>query len=226
MSWSHQIEEKIRSELLRIDPRFKNEIYGGYFYRRMPWALNNFYMRDSLAYLKEQYATRTGVKILDYGCGVGVFLLYLWKHGFRQLFGRDVSEAFIKAGTQLIRRFNAGQSIRLSTVREQDIYNIHGEFDAITIFDFLHEARFRLPEVFNSVAEALRRNGTFLLSLQNWSANPRSARRYYETPQIVRMLEAAGFHEKGTVTYKKPRMGYACYIAGKYRNGINHQIFH
>lgn len=211
MSWSIRDEEKIRRELLRIDPRFEKEIYEGYFYRRMPSSPSNFYMRESLAYLKANYAR--GRKILDYGCGVGTFLFYLWKHGFHNLYGADTSREFFNAAVKLQRAFRA--SFHLQTVDSNDIYSIGGTFDVIAMFDFLHEKRFRLPLVFESVGNALTPKGTFLFSMQNWSRTPKSMRVYHGTGAILEMAKAAEFREKGIFTWKSPTLTYSLYIMGR-----------
>lgn len=218
MSWSIADEEKIRRELLRIDPRFKKEIYSGYFYRRTPSSLSNFYMRESLAYLKALY--NRNIKILDYGCGVGTFLFYLWKHRFYNLHGADTSRGFLNAAVKLQRAFKA--SFPLQTVDPNDIYAIAGtfdvitlgEFDVIAIFDFLHEKRFRLPLVFDNVAMALKPNGTFLFSLQNWTKNPKATRAYYSTEEILKMTKAAGFRKETIFTRISPGLTYSLYIMG------------
>ena len=117
----------------RLDYRYKEEICGGFFYRSNPMFSSKFFLREALIELLSLKISFEA-PILDYGCGTGQFLYYLWAHGFRNLEGRDWNERWLIAGRVIFSELSDEKPATFTKTDKDDIYNISGKFQVITLF--------------------------------------------------------------------------------------------
>jgi len=163
--WGTEIEAQIRDTLLEHDPAYENEISKGFFYRATPLFQNKLHQRESLVHML-QHKVPLDTPILDYGCGTGQYLLYLWHHGFRNLTGCDHNQRWLDASRYLLDRLTQPGAADLVKVARDSVYDIAshfgaGKFGAIMMFGLINGHGIEIGKVFGSVHTALRPGGLF-----------------------------------------------------------------
>jgi len=118
------------------------------------------------AYILDNYPIRTGQpqpSILDIGCFVGLFVDFLKKLGYSNVFGIDNSEAFVKAAKKI------GINIKLGDARNLSNFFNERSFDFVSCIQMIHNDYNKpLPEVnkfildlFQEVKKVLKKKGIF-----------------------------------------------------------------
>jgi 2-polyprenyl-3-methyl-5-hydroxy-6-metoxy-1,4-benzoquinol methylase len=110
--------------------------------------------------------TNKEVSILDVGCGVGHFLYYLKKNGYRNYYGIDVSPQQVEYCTKYItdKVEVADAEIFLAQMAEQ--------YDLIVAHDVVeHIPKDDVLSLLNLVFHALKKGGVFIMRVPNMS-NP------------------------------------------------------
>jgi SAM-dependent methyltransferase len=162
--WSREIEQRVQEIFLEVDPDF-DEASKGYFYRAQPLFYNKIHMRETLTYLLEKKLPETA-RILDYGCGAGQFLLFLWKFGFRNLHGWDQNKRWLVAGGALFKDLASPKDVAFKQIGREAIYDILGTagqpFNVITMFGLIYGHGIDVPRTLKAVAAALAPGGRFM----------------------------------------------------------------
>ena len=163
--WGTEIEARIRATLLEHDPGYEQEISKGFFYRATPLFQNKLHQRESVVHLLQNNVPKD-MPILDYGCGTGQYLLYLWHHGFRNLIGCDHNQRWLDASRYLLDRIGEPGAGTLKRVGRESIYDIashlgYAQFGAIMMFGLINGHGIDIARVFHSVFAALRPGGWF-----------------------------------------------------------------
>lgn len=190
MNWGYDIEQRIRDFLLEEDPRFKDEIDGGYHWLQVPSRLSRFYMRDVLAYLDEFYPKT--VSLLDYGTGTGVFLAYLYSHGYTNIEGRDSNLHRVEVGNKLMKHL--GFPVTIMGVGENDIYHIRGKWTIITMLDMLSYLPFDIPAIIKNTKQCIEPNGCFIFDILEQYAKPQP--NLWSRQRIKELLTKEGYEVK------------------------------
>lgn len=162
--WSREIEQRVQEIFLKVDPDF-DEASKGYFYRAQPLFYNKIHMRETLTHLLEKKVPEKA-RILDYGCGAGQFLLFLWKFGFRNLHGWDQNVRWLKAGEAIFDELGSRSDVTFKQIGRDAIYDIlgtaDGPFNIITMFGLIYGHGIDVPRTLKSVAAALAPGGRFM----------------------------------------------------------------
>ncbi|MFC2091728.1 class I SAM-dependent methyltransferase [Elusimicrobiota bacterium] len=137
-------------------------------------------------------------KILDIGCGVGDFLFYLKKEGYKNIHGIDISQQQIEYCRKNISQ-DAENVDAIEYLREKK-----DEFDLIVANDLIeHISKNVIVEFIGLVREALKENGTVIMKTGN-CGNPFGIRVRY-----VDFTHSVGFTEKSL---------YQVFWMGEFRN--------
>lgn len=213
--WSEEDETLIRETLIGFDPEFKNVIGKGFYYIQMPSNDTRFYMRYQKTFLEHAFrdVSSKNSLMLDYGTGVGSFMLYMWKHGFTNMVGADADEHRLKACGILLKTFNCPFKTYLCAY--EGIYNIGGQYDVIFMNDYLYAKSIKLPEVIKSVHKALSRYGLWFFDLLEYEGHMiPDARNYYVETDIMRALENK-FQLVETISHYSGESKKTLYVARK-----------
>lgn len=206
MSWGYETEQRIRDVLLELDPKYEEQYSKGYFLRAAPLFYNKLHMRETLAHL--DYCGNKSVKVLDFGCGCGQFLLYLWMHGYRNLEGVDANERWLVGARQVFSRLAPGAEVPFRPITRDEIYGINGRYDAITMFGLIYGHKIDVPRAFQATAAALNPGGQYYF---NDSKHPQE--------QVLSWLRGAGLEPLKLVTVsncgRNAAVTNAFYIAQK-----------
>lgn len=126
-------------------------------------------------------------KILDVGCGLGQFLFYLQKEGFRNVTGIDISQTQIELALQM----QPDVDFRHVDDPFKFLRERPGQYDVITMNDVLeHIDKEQLVPFLQALHESLKSGGIIIVKTIN-SAYPLShASRYLDLTHTI------SFHEK------------------------------
>ncbi|XP_056634996.1 EEF1A lysine methyltransferase 2 [Diorhabda carinulata] len=110
-------------------------------------------------------------KIVDVGCGNGMFLIELANEGYTNLTGVDYSENAIKLATEIAQKQNLNISYYTCDILQglpenYDIIHDKGTYDAISLSENAKESRAKYSE---SVYNSLDGDGVFILTSCNWT---------------------------------------------------------
>lgn len=126
-------------------------------------------------------------KILDVGCGLGQFLFYLYKEGFKNISGIDISKPQVELALQMQPQLDIRHIENPSYFLEQhpDKYNI------ITLNDVLeHIEKDQLISFLSILHHALAPNGLLIIKTINSAYPLGNASRYLD------LTHTTSFHEK------------------------------
>lgn len=187
-----EMENRIRAVLLKTDSTYKTTYGKGFFYKQMPSNLSRFYMREQLAFIQHNWNGIKNIKMLDYGCGVGTFMLYLWHHGYTNIMGCDISVKEIETTRKLFEAF--GCSFTVSTVEMDDIYDITDLFHVIFFNDYLYAKHLDIPRILENARKALVPYGVICLDLfEHQGSHPQKYRQYFSEAQIREIATETGY---------------------------------
>lgn len=138
------------------------------------------------AYLPENKEAR----LLDIGCGVGLFVYYLQKKGYANIEGIDISQGQIDFAAA-----NAGVKLKLQAADPiRFLADKAGFYDQIYLMDVLeHVTKEKLAEFLSPVIKALKPGGSLVIRTPNM-ANPLGAYSRY-----IDMTHETGFTEHSLV---------------------------
>ena len=104
----------------------------------------------------------TGSRVMDVGCGSGIFLGLLHYFGFQiQGFGFDASRVAIDCASSMAERHGGGH-LRFAHVRKEDPWP-DGQFDVVSLLDVLHHIPVQHQEsAFQAAAARVRPGGVLL----------------------------------------------------------------
>ncbi|MDD4987222.1 MAG: methyltransferase domain-containing protein, partial [Dehalococcoidales bacterium] len=177
---------------LDTNPDFQSKVNAGYHYIQMPSRLSRFYMRETVAWLKEHYAS--DIRILDFGNGVGTSTAYYYSQGFHNIEGMDSDGYLVTVANKLYQHLDL--PIKSVQVDREDVYQMRGQWDVILIQDLLYYLP-DLPRVIESFRGVLTRYGSLVFDLLDYEVPPNKY-RHYDTPEEVKaLLEAHGYRLRG-----------------------------
>lgn len=124
--------ERVRTVLSRLDPDLMAS-YNGYFLKRA--SPSDWW--DTRVIL-DKVAPQLGSEdpLLDVGCSVGTWLLYLWFSGFRVLYGSDHDARKICIAGELAASFDADICFMCQSLIPE---NCPAAFKLVTALQFLYE---------------------------------------------------------------------------------------
>jgi len=198
--WTDYDEKKIQETLLEINMDFYDKIGKGFFYLQMPSSESRFYMWEQIQVLKE-YNVRTNAPLLEYGSGVGTFMLLLWRYGYVNVEGRDVDPIVLDASKVLFKKFKT--ELQANQVGFGDIYDISGKFDVIFMNDFLYAKSIRIEQVMKSVHEALHVDGLWCFDFLSKETPQRENIRNYYSPVEISEIVGDLFTVEKTISHTK-----------------------
>nr|WP_277935124.1 class I SAM-dependent methyltransferase [Parablautia muri] len=155
---------------------------------------SRYFKKNYLKYMPKDKSKR----ILDLGCGMGQFLYFCHKYGYKDCTGVDVS----KENIEFIKRKNENAQVyNLSIIDFLD--DKEDYYDVIVLNDVIeHLTKEEAFDVLDAVIQAMRKDGVFLLKTPNM-VNPfvSTAGRYIDITHEVgfteismkQMLRATGF---------------------------------
>lgn len=151
-------------------PAYKQDIYEGWAHLlpdTSPQPTNEFIQRRVSEYqsgiIRPWFPTEKSVRILDIGCGYGIFLQACQDLGYAQLFGVDGVQSFIdfgrdRFGLKNLQRDDLTEFLRNSTE----------PFDVITAIDVLeHQPKAELLPLLRLIHDKLAPGGIFLFQAPN-----------------------------------------------------------
>ena len=197
--------EYIVPKLLKeIKPDIDSTWQYGYFYKGFPSHPRCFYMREAASHIKYFiHKSKVEIDVLDAGCGVGTFLLYLYLLGYgrgdeaHRLVGTDNDITKIEISQQLMRKVNIPIEFVVKSIREFD-----GYYDVVTAFDFLYEKDIGFEQVLLDVKNHLKANGVFMFLLFDSEAEPKETRHYHSCDDVEKLATRTGF-KVGLATTRK-----------------------
>ena len=122
-----------------------------------------------------------GARVLDFGCGSGIYLCELGRRGFRPL-GIDLSKEMIAASRDNLD--SAGVTAELHCGRLEDTVDRVGQFDAIICSSVLEYAS-DIDHTLKLLRQRLGPNGVLLLTIPNCDSKQRRREQRF---QAVRPL--------------------------------------
>ncbi|XP_057296941.1 EEF1A lysine methyltransferase 2-like [Hydractinia symbiolongicarpus] len=152
------------------DSKDEGEIWFGYnrMIKVVRWIVHNYTKKD--------------IRILDIGCGNGVFLLELADEEYQNLFGVDYSDAGIKLARKIAKEhdkdilyqqadFLDSSTLRFSTLADNkacfDLCHDKGTYDAISLRP--NDAKEARHKYINTLKSILVENGIFIITSCNWT---------------------------------------------------------
>ena len=195
--WGHDVEEDIRQVLAVTDPAYVTACQGYFYNRAYPTSFGMLPMREALAYLDRFCTDKRSLRILDYGCGCGQFLLYLWRYGYSRLEGWDANARWLVAARAVFAQLAPSAPVAFKQVPRAAIYKIPSGFDVITMLGLVYGHKIRVQDVYASVFAALPPGGAFFV---NDGKRPRT--------QSEACLRAAGFQKILTVAREGHNQNY------------------
>lgn len=117
----------------------------------------------NLDYLLPYLPENKNAPILDAGCGVGLVLNYLYRKGYKNLWGVDISEGQIATARQRLPK-----EVLLTRADLFDWLSTANKFSAIVCFDVIeHLPKSRLAEFSRILADSLYDNGNAIVRTGN-----------------------------------------------------------
>lgn len=152
------------------DSKDEGEIWFGYnrMMKVVRWIVHNCMEKD--------------IRILDIGCGNGVFLLELADEEYQKLFGVDYSDAGIELARKIAKEhdkdilyqqadFLDSSTVRFSTLADNKAYfnlcHDKGTYDAISLRP--NDAKEARHKYMNTLKGILVANGIFIITSCNWT---------------------------------------------------------
>lgn len=213
--WDESDEALIRKTLLDLDPDFKKIIGGGFYYIQMPSNASRFYMRHQRAFLEYMLPDKESKNalMLDYGTGVGTFMLYMWKHGFTNIVGVDVDTHRLDACNLMLRKF--GCPFKTRFYEYDGIYDIKEKPDVIFMNDYLYAKALSFVDIVKSVHNALSSIGIWFFDLLEYEGRmiPNS-RNYYTENDVFDMIKDR-FHVIETLSHYEGKSKKTLYVVQK-----------
>ena len=164
---------------------------------------DNLFIQRKLKEYKELYIHRffpedKSAKILDLGCGYGLFLAACRRYGYRNVYGADAGLNFVDY---------AKDKLGLENVVCGDIFAYlegtqDSSFDVIVAMNFVeHIKKEKVPLLFSSIYQKLRSGGTFIVEAPNADSihgihtffSDLTHEWAYTNALITRLLQIQGF---------------------------------
>jgi len=197
--WKKEYEDEIQQMLLQINPDYRGKIKRGFFFGQMPSKPSRFYMRDALAWLQVNVGEHR--RLLDYGCGVGTFMAYLWMHGFKNLTGADITESDLDTAALILKHFKVLPN-HLMHVQPEQIYELPQHYDCIFMFDYLYGRAFNLDHIIHSAFAALAPGGVLMFDLFDYEETPNPGRQYFDVSEVAAKVKDM-FNVVQTTTHRR-----------------------
>jgi len=115
----------------------------------------------------EYFGDLTGSRMVDFGCGEGIFLRQCLAKGASYCLGLDVNEPMISAGGNSVKQSHVNEKLRFA-VNDcfKPIEQNYGQFDFATSHYFIHscEGKLQLEIFLKNVLAMLKPGGKFFIS--------------------------------------------------------------
>lgn len=125
---------------------------------------------DSYKFIIDKFfPSDKNIKILDLGCGYGVFLKICKEVGYQNIFGAEIIEKCVQFAKE---KFN------INSISNSEIENFlesqkDESFDIITAFDVLeHFEKEKIPELLGLIYKKLKNKGRFIIQVPNGGSLP------------------------------------------------------
>jgi 2-polyprenyl-3-methyl-5-hydroxy-6-metoxy-1,4-benzoquinol methylase len=154
-------------------------------------------LRDHVAFILDAVENRTGLDLLDVGCGSGTLLGLMKQRGFRPL-GVDFSHEAAK-----VARTENGVRVIVGSLQQAGFAS--SSFDIVTLFHVMEHVT-NPREILTEVSRILRPNGAMVLQVPNidsWQFKAFGAKWYgldiprhlidYSQQGMLKLLDDAGF---------------------------------
>ncbi|KAJ3662963.1 hypothetical protein Zmor_007277 [Zophobas morio] len=127
----------------------------------------------TIEWIKKQESISKNSKILDIGCGNGMFLVELFTQGYVNSFGMDYSEDAIELAKSIAQKRNFKIEYSVCNILEGlegqfDVIHDKGTYDAISLNANIKEHRVTyLKNIFKGLTDT----GLFIITSCNWTKN-------------------------------------------------------
>ena len=206
--WGVEIETKIKSVLEHYDPKYRDELSGGFFYKSNPLHVYKLHMREFLVYLLDR-GVSSSARILDFACGTGQMLLYLWHFEFRNLHGWDANARWLSGANELFSQLADPTSVQFRSINREAVYDIKSidpqPFDVIMMLGLIYGMGIDPVRAIRSAAAAVKPNGYFICN-----------DHVHEPASILKAIDEAGLNvRRHIVAHNRPGPGNNVYFAQK-----------
>jgi SAM-dependent methyltransferase len=169
-------------------------------------------MKELDGYCAGNLTPRSGIKLLDFGCGAGALLIALQRRGFEgRLEGCDLSQNMLD---ELARRWKTGAPPQLHALKEMPLPFSAGSFDIITGSCVLHHIPpAKRNAVYNELLRILKPGGRLLLFEHN-PLNP-----------LTRLIVSRARIDRNAVLLGAKEIGRALNNAGFVNIRITYYLF-
>lgn len=149
--------------------------------------LNNFYTHGDpgeiwfgddivdriIRWMETSELVKKNSKLLDIGCGNGMFLIELANEGFTKIYGVDYSEKAIVLAKAIANKQNLNINFSVQNILDGlkdkfDIIHDKGTYDAISLTENALENR---NVYIDNVFDSLNSDGLFIITSCNWTEN-------------------------------------------------------
>lgn len=129
---------------------------------------NNFTYRPAIGVVKDAAGNKPGLKVLDYGCGVGTLSLYLASKN-NQVVGVDISRRAIKMANNSARMTGWSNFTKFSTTRSKKLDSTRNTYDLILCLEVLEHVE-NDRELLMSLSKLLKKTGVLIVSCPSLNA--------------------------------------------------------
>lgn len=139
----------------------------------------------------------TNIRVLELGCGYGLFMDACRENGYRNIFGVDFNAASVEYAKKELGLGNATQGDAFVYLDNQP----DDSFDVIVAANFVeHVKKERVPSLFVLVAQKLKKGGKFIIEVPNADSihgvhtffSDMTHEWAYTKPLIVHLMNQAG----------------------------------
>lgn len=116
-----------------------------------------FLHQKVLKSLRNRYGNDTSISILDAGCGTGGLMMFLGKHGYKNMVGFDYSASAVQ--------FSQNRGLPVTQLNIDDVFEkfVNRQFDVIICDDVIYALEVpQIKGVFKNVDKLLKPNGIFI----------------------------------------------------------------
>lgn len=169
------------------------------FYEKPDGALRERRLREYCnLFIVPFFPKDKDAKILDIGCGYGLFLDACRAGGYQNIFGVDFNATAVEYATNTLGLNNVIRGDAFAYLEGQP----DGLFDVISAVNFVeHVKKERVPSFFSLVAQKLKRGGKFIIEVPNADSihgihtffSDMTHEWAYTKPLIIHLMHQAGF---------------------------------